>query len=65
MSSSEPLNLDTKDNGQPYAGITMSAGTFLVVHDIILPVLAFISLLLTFLYVYFDSRESMGTPSNE
>ena len=65
MSSSEPLNLYTKDNGQPYVRIIMSAGTFLVVHDIILPVLAFISLLLTFLYVYFDSRESIGAPSNE
>lgn len=43
----------------------MSAGLLLVVHDIILPVLAFISLLFAFLYVYLDSRESVGALSNE
>jgi len=43
----------------------MSAGTFLAIHDIVLPVLAFISLLLAFLYVYYDSRESVGPSPNE
>jgi hypothetical protein len=41
------------------------SGSFLAIHDIVLPVLAFISLLLVFIYVYFDSRESIATPSNE
>ena len=41
------------------------SGTFLAIHDIMLPVLAFVSLLLAFLYVYFDSRESIAAPSNE